>query len=306
MKKEIIKSPGGLWYSQWTPEVQSPLNRVAIVCLGGSGEFGSYAATDMIAEVSRVTEKNGFAQDAANGEELPFIVISPLATKGSKIADHRLIAAEISNVVKALDVDYRFLGGLSYGGETTAGFLFQAKNGTEITQKLASSYRNADVFDGFFMLAGQVPSTPDVCAFPDKYIFLAHAIGDTLISVAQSFTIMRLANSCPERTQKVASNYYQRWTSPVSYWPQEIPADAVNRFIAIPGGSHDTSWNETYNWRAPAGTAGYEFRKWIEKICIPKQDIPGVLIRRTTQGSQGTEVIQVIGKFEDGQEVILK
>lgn len=298
MKKSIIKSPGGLWYQQNDPVIESPLNRVAVVCIGGSGEFGSYAAADMEAEVSRVVEKNGFAQDAKNGEELPFIVISPLAT-GTTQADHTLIAREIGNIVEALDVDYRFLGGLSQGGQTAAGFFFQAKTGTELTKSLPSSYLKAHLFDGFFMFAGQAPMPTDPCAFPDRYVFMVHATGDTAIKVDNSFTMMRLINSCEVRKNKVFSNYYQRWTSPVSYWPQEMPSDAINKLFVIPGGSHSTSWNEAYNWRGPVGTAGYEFRKWIETISVPKEvkDIPGKLLLR---GSQ------VIGVFENGQEVILK
>ena len=305
-KKSIIKSPGGLWYERWDPTVKSPLNRVVIVCIGGFGEWGSYTAADMNAEVSRVAERNGFAQDAAAGEELPFIVIAPLATgkknaDGNMQADHTLITKEIGNIVKSIDADYRFIGGLSQGGQTTAGFLFQAKNGTELKNNAASSFVNADVFDGFFMFAGQAPVPTDPCAFPQRYIFMVHATGDASISVDNSFTMMRLANSCGAREHKVYSNYYQKWTKPVSYIPQLMPIDAINKLIVIPGGGHSTSWNEAYNWSGPVGSAGYEFRKWIEYIAQPKEqetkDIPGVLILR---GSQ------VIGKFENGQEVILK
>src|SRR5687767_7855200 len=138
MKKQILKSPGGLWYQRNDPTIVHPLNRTVIVCIQGSSDWGYYNATDMNAEVSRVVEKSGFAQDAANGEELPFIIISPLATKGEDIADHRLIADEIGNIVEVMDVDYRLIGGLSYGGQTTSGFLFQSKNNTEIQQKQSS------------------------------------------------------------------------------------------------------------------------------------------------------------------------
>lgn len=294
MKKSIIKSPGGLWYERWDPVVESPLNRVLICCIQGSSEFGSYSSTDMNAEVSRIVEKSGFAQDAAAGEELPFIHISPLATKGPSIADHSLIAREIGNIAKSVDVDYRFVGGLSLGGQTTAGLLFQAKNSTEITQKLPSSYVNADVFDGFFMLAGQQPTPTNPCAFPGKYIFMAHAIGDTAIKLEQSFTMMRLLNACPDRKDKIQSNYAQKWGNSGGYYvPIAIDVDAINRLWVIPGGGHSTSWTETYNWRGPIGTAGYEFREWIETICIPKQqiDIPGKAVLRNG-------VVTII--FEDG------
>lgn len=304
MKKEILKSPGGLWYAKWTPTVSDPLNKVAIICIGGSGEWGSYTAADMSAEVSRVTERNGFAQDAAAGENLPFIIIAPLATgkknsQGQMQADHTLIASEIGNIAKALNVDYRFVGGLSQGGQTTAGLLYQAKTGAELDNKKPSSFLNADVFDGFFMLAGQAPMPTDPCAFPKKYVFMAHAVGDQQISIAQSFTMMRQLNSCDERTDKIFANATQKWTNPVTYLPCEIPSDAVNRFIVIPGGGHSTSWNDTYNWSAKSGTAGFEFRQWVETICIPKlsMDIPGTIILRGNQ---------VIGIFENGQEVILK
>jgi hypothetical protein len=281
MKKEIIKSPAGLWYCHHSPVISDPLNQVAIVCIGGSGEWGSYTATDMEAEVSRVVEKNGFAQDAANGEELPFHVISPLAigkknASGTMQADHALIASEIANIVKEINVNYRFLGGLSQGGQTSAGFFFQSKTGTELNQKLDSSFKNADVFDGFFMLAGQIPSTPTACAFPKKNVFMAHAIGDTSIGIAQSFTMMKVANDCPDRVDKVYSNYQQKWGSTGAYYvPIEVPINAINKLWVIPGGNHSTSWTETYNWKAPSGTAGYEFRKWVETIALPKAEVQG-------------------------------
>jgi hypothetical protein len=295
MKKTIIKSPGGLWYSHWIPTAQHPLNRTAIVCIGGSAEYGSYGAADMEMEVSRITEKNGFAQDAANGEELPFQIISPLATKGKDIADHRLIATEIGNVVEALDLDYRILGGLSYGGQTTSGFIFQSKNGTEITQKLVSSFRKAELFNGFFMLAPKISWTPEDCLFTDKRVFMAHAMADLSIPLHNSFDIMDRLNACPGRLEKVYSNYARKYRNGETvYDPIEVPANAVNRLVVIPGGNHGTAWIETYKWTAPAGTPGYEFRKWVEGIAIPKSiDVPGKLVLRDGK---------VLGIFEDGTQ----
>lgn len=282
MKKEIIKSTGGLWYERWDPTVKDPLNRLAICCIQGSGEFVNLSPDKITPDiVSNMVERNGFAQDAANGEELPFIIISPLAT-GTKQADHTLIAKEIGNVAKSLDVDYRLIGGLSQGGQTTAGLLFQAKTGNELTNKLPSSYLNADVFDGFFMFAGQAPMPTDPCAFPFKYVFMVHATGDTAIKVDNSFTMMRLLNECSKRPDKdkIVSNYYQKWTSPVSYLPKTVDGDPINKLFIIPGGGHSTSWTEAYNWKGPVGTAGYEFRRWIERIAVPKEstEILGKLI----------------------------
>lgn len=295
MKKNILKSAGGLWYSHWTPEVSHQLNRTLIVCLGGSSEYGSYSAADMTLEVSRITEKNGFAQDAANKEELPFQIIAPLATKGPSIADHKLIAAEIGNIAKSVDVDYRFLGGLSYGAQTTSGFLFQSRNGTELSKNLPSSFKNAEVFDGFFMLAGQPQSDPDECSFPDKRIFIAHAIGDTSIVVGNSFEIMEMVNNCTARTEKVFANYQRKgFGAEAIYSAIQVPGEAKNFMFIIPDGSHGTAWNETYNWNAPEGKAGYAFRKWVESIAVPKAlEIPGRIVLRTDG---------VFVKFDDGTE----
>lgn len=295
MKTIVKKSIGGLWYAESEPEIISPLNRVVVVCIQGSGEFGSYSAPDMTAEVLNMVKRNGFYQDVANGEELPFHIISPLATKGKDIADHRLIASEIASIVMVMDVDYRFIGGLSFGGETTAGFLFQAQTGTQISQKTGSPYKHAEVFDGFFMLAGQAPLPTNPCAFPTKPVFMVHASGDNAIKPEQSFTMMRLLNECPERKDKIVSNYYQKWTSPVSYLPKTIEGDPINKLWIIPGGGHSTSWTEAYNWRGPVGTAGYEFRRWIERIAIPKKsvDIPGRLVLRDGRP---------FAIFEDGSE----
>lgn len=305
MKEEIIKSPGGLWYSHWIPTVEDALNRALVVCIGGSGEWSMYTNPDMKAEVIAVTRKNGFAQDAAAGEELPFHVISPLAigklnAQKQIQADHSLIASEIGTIAKALDVDYRFIGGLSQGGQFAAEMLFQGKNGTELQKNIPSSYLNADVFDGFFMFAGQAPMPTDPCAFPDKYVFMVHATGDGSIKVENSFTMMRLLNSCESRIEKIQSTYYQKWTSPVSYLPQSLVGDPINRLFIIPGGGHSTSWTEAYNWRGPVGTAGYEFRRWIERIAVPKEqevkDIHGKLVLRNGVA---------VGLFEDGTERIL-
>lgn len=299
MKKSIIKSPGGLWYQRNDPTIVHPLNRTVIVCIGGSSEWGSYTAADMNLEVSRIVEKNGFAQDAAHGEELPFIIISPLATKGKDIADHRLIASEIGNIVEAIDADYRIIGGLSYGGQTTSGFLFQSKNNTEITQKMASSFRKAELFDGFFMLAARIQWSPEECVFPEKRVFMAHAMADLSIPLNDSFEIMERLNACPARTEKVYANYVRKWRDgATAYDPVEIPPTAINKLIVIPGAApaygHFTAWVETYKWTAPPGTPGYEFRKWVEGIAIPKdRDIPGRLILREGK---------VLGIFEDGTQ----
>lgn len=143
------------------------------------------------------------------------------------------------------------------------------------------------------MFAGQAPMPTDPCAFPNKYVFMVHATGDTSIKVDNSFTMMRLLNECADRKDKIASNYYQKWTSPTSYLPQTIEGDPINRFFVIPGGGHSTSWTEAYNWKGPEGTAGYEFRRWIERIAVPKAqvDVPGKIVLRDSN---------VMAIFDDG------
>jgi pimeloyl-ACP methyl ester carboxylesterase len=267
--RKHVKSSGGLWFAIDTPEVKHELNTTLIACIGGSGEVGSYSAADMPAEIDRVVNRNGFAQDYASGQPLPFVVISPLATKGIDIADHRLIGAELSNVVKLYKQDYAFLAGLSQGAQSVAGFLFQSRNGTEITKSMESSYRNPRIFDGMIMMCGKIPSSPDIDANPDMPILIIHATGDTAVPISNGINIMNKANASLLRTKKVYPSHVQRYINGIKTWqPVEIPAEAVNRMIVIIGGSHSTSWTMGYDWFAKSGP-GFEFRQFVERIAKP-------------------------------------
>jgi len=263
MKKQVLQSTGGLWYSLWEPTIKHELNNTLFACVQGSGEYGSYTAADMYAEVSRVTEKNGFAQDAANGIELPFWVISPMASKGADQADHRLISKELGSVVKLHKKEYAFLSGLSLGGQTAAGFLFQCKNGTELSKGLESSFVNAQVFDGIAIFCGKIPGTPDVCAFPEMPVFIVGCTGDTAVPISNQWNILNKANSCPLRTDKIYANYDKNTLKAIS-----VDDDILNRFMVILGGSHSTSWTMSYDWYAKSGP-GYELNRWVTKIAKP-------------------------------------
>lgn len=272
----VKKSSGGLWYAEYPPAVVDPFwNRVLFVCIGGSGETGSYTAPDMTAEVLRVVEKNGFPQDHAK-DKLPFWVIAPLATKGPSIADHTLIAKEIGSIAQEIDVDVRFISGLSQGGESVSGFLFQSRNSTELSKGSPSQYKNADVFDGFVIMCGKIPSSPDICAFPEKAVFIIHATGDTAVPISNGLNIMNKANSCVNRVEDIFANFKQTWKGSLMTWiSQGFPADVMNRMFIIQGGSHATSWTEGYNWNGVPGSAGNELKLWAEKVARRKvKDIP--------------------------------
>jgi hypothetical protein len=276
MLRDIKKSPGGLWYAQYSPRVENPAFKAVVVCIGGSGEYGSYTASNMYAEVIRIVERNGYPKLIASGTELPFTVIAPLATLGKDIADHRLIAAEIGNVVKSIPHDYAIMIGLSQGGQTVSGFYFQCRTTTEINNGWPSSFKNADMFDGFGVFCGQIPGSNYPCSNPNKSLIVVHAIGDTRVNVNQGVRIMSTANSC--RSDKVKANYtytyglkkvvdgttvkYNDWVS------TPIPDSVHNRLVIIPGGGHSTSWEQGYNWNATSG-AGKEVREWILRICKP-------------------------------------
>jgi len=270
MRREIKKSLGGLWYAIDWPTIPHPLNNVIIACIQGSGEQGDYNASDMIAEVTRIVNKNGFAQDAANGIELPFIVISPLAGIGKDIADHSLIAAELGNVVKLYKKDYAFLMGLSQGGQTTMGFAFQCRNSTEITKQIESSYKNAQVFDGFVCLSGKIPGTPDIDHFPNIPLFVCGATGDNAVPISNQLSIASRANASVLRTDDLYPNYIKKTVNGVVTWvPVDYPAGSLNRMVVIIGGGHGTSWNMAYDWYAKTGP-GLELNQWVTKIAKPK------------------------------------
>lgn len=267
--RKHVKSSGGLWFAIDTPEVKHELNTTLIACVGGSGETGSYSAADMPAEIDRVVNRNGFAQDYAAGQPLPFVVISPLATKGIDIADHRLIGAELSNVVKLYKQDYAFLAGLSQGAQSVAGFLFQSRNGTEITKGLESTYRNPRIFDGMIMMCGKIPGSPDIDANPEMPILIIHATGDTAVPISNGFNIMNKANASVLRTQKVYPTHVKKTINGIStYVPAYIPDGTLNRMVVIIGGSHSTSWTMGYDWFAKSGP-GFELRKFVETIAQP-------------------------------------
>jgi len=270
MKREIKKSPGGLWYAIDWPTIPHPLNGTVVACIQGSGEQGDYAAADMIAETTRIVNKNGFAQDAANGIELPFIVISPLAGIGKDIADHSLIAAELGNVVKLYKKDYAFLMGLSQGGQTAMGFAFQCRNSTEITKAIESSYKNAQVFDGFVCLSGKIPGTPDIDHFPNIPLFVCGATGDTAVPISNQLSIASRANASDLRTYKLCPNFIKKTINGVVTWvPVDYPSGSLNRMVVIIGGGHGTAWNMAYDWYAKSGP-GYELNQWVTKIAKPK------------------------------------
>jgi len=269
MKRSIRKSAGGLYYVLDEPTIIHPLNSTLVACIGGSGE---YVTNFDDASIIRVANKNGFAQDAANGIELPFVVISPIAgkSKDDNAADHGLIMREISNVAKLHKKDYAFLGGLSLGGQTSTGMSLQCRNGTEVSKGQESQYKNPNVWDGFFLISGKIPGTPQPCAMPEVPIIIFGNTGDKSVPIQNAIKTMDSFNSCELRTQKILPNKVRKNVSGVETWPDVvIPDGHLNRLIITLGGGHGTSWNMMYDWKASSGP-GFEFRKWVERIAKPK------------------------------------
>lgn len=270
--RQYFQSPGGLWYAYDPPGIADhPLNTTLVACLGGSGEYGSYTASDMPAEINRVINKNGFAQDIAQGIKLPFAVISPLATKAANenMASHALIMREISNVAKIHKQDYAFLGGLSLGGQTSTGMVLQCRNGTEVAQGKESQYKNPGVWDGFFLISGKVPGTPQPCAMPEVPVIIFGNTGDTAVPIQNQIKTMDVLNSCSMRTEKILPNKVRKNVGGIVTWPDSpIPDDHLNRLIITLGGGHGTSWNLMYDWYAKSGP-GLEFNQWLTRVAKP-------------------------------------
>lgn len=274
--RQYLKSSGGLWYAYDPPGIENhPLNTTLVACIGGSGEYGSYSAPIIQDEIDRVVNKNGFAQDVANGIKLPFAVISPLATKSAtdNMASHSLIMREISNVAKLHKQDYAFLGGLSLGGQTATGMLLQCRNSTEISKEQESQYKNPTIWDGFFLISGKVPGTPQPCAMPEVPVIIFGNTGDTAVPIQNQIRTMDVVNSCSMRTEKVLPNKVRKNVGGIVTWPDvAIPDEHLNRLIITLGGGHGTSWNLMYDWYAKTGP-GFEFNQWLTRVAKSKQDI---------------------------------
>lgn len=268
MKRSILQSSGGLWYVMYEPTIPHPLNTTLVCCIQGAGE---YVLSFDEESIIRCANKNGFSQDAANGIELPFVVITPIAgkAKDDNMAGHGLIMREISNVAKLHKKDYAFIGGLSLGSQTATGILLQCRNGTEISKGLESQYKNPHVWDGYFLISGKIPGTPQPCAMPEVPVIIFGNTGDTAVPVQNQIKTMDVLNSCSMRTEKVLPNRVRKNIGGIVTWPEsEIPTDHLNRLIITVGGGHGTSWHLMYDWYAKTGP-GFEFRQWLERIAVP-------------------------------------
>jgi len=268
MKRTILQSPGGLYYVLDEPSVSHPLNTTLVCCIQGSGE---YVTTFDEYNILRVANKNGFSQDAANGIELPFVVIMPIAgkSKDQNMADHGLIMREISNVAKLHKKDYAFIGGLSLGAQTATGLLLQCRNSTQISKGEESSYKNPYIWDGGFLISGKVPGTPQPCAMPEIPIIIFGNTGDTAVPIHNQIKTMDTFNLCSLRTSKILPNKVRKNIGGVVTWPDVvIPEDHLNRLIITLGGGHGTSWNLMYDWYAKTGP-GFEFHQWLERVAVP-------------------------------------
>jgi hypothetical protein len=266
--RQYLKSSGGLFYALDPPGIVDPLNSTLVACIAGSGEYGNYAAADMAAEIDRVVNRNGFAQDIAAGIKLPFWVLSPLATKAKdeNMADHGLIIREISNVAKLHKKDYAFIGGLSLGAQSATGLLMQCRNSTQISKGEESYYKNPYVWDGFFLISGKIPGTPQPCAMPDVPVIIFGNTGDLAVPIQNQINTMNSLNSCELRANKILPNKVKKSIGGVVTWPDvSIPEDHLNRLIITLGGGHGTSWNLMYDWYAQSGP-GFEFRQWLKRV----------------------------------------
>lgn len=269
--RQYLKSAGGLWYAYDPPGIESPLNTTLVACIGGAGEYGSYSAANMPAEIDRVVNRNGFAQDVANGIKLPFAVISPMATKSAteNMASHGLIMRELGNVAKLHKKDYAFVGGLSLGGQTTTGIMMQCRNGNEVSNGMDSQYKNPDIWDGFFMISGRIPGTPQPCARPDAPVIIFGNTGDNSVAIQNQIKTMDVLNTCSLREEKILPNKVRKNVGGIVTWPDvPIPTDHLNRLIITLGGGHGTSWNLMYDWYAKSGP-GFEFNQWLTRVAKP-------------------------------------
>lgn len=249
----------GLWYAHW----DGPGNALVVV-VQGSGE---YSTTIDGSDLKYFINKNSYAQYAPS-TTYPFDILVAASYKkpGTSFPSQYLIMQYLSALIKSFSPSNVILTGYSYGGQATAGFLFNSKNGNgELL------YKGSEVFDGYIIICGQAPAIPTWSANITKPLFIVHGLSDTAVPPTRSEQIVNGRNGASPK-HRVYANYSSTWIknaegkTVITWAPKTIPDTATSKAIFIPSGGHSTAWQKAYNKDDAIGKQVYDF---ILKIISP-------------------------------------
>lgn len=242
----------------------------------GSGEWGPLDGSS----ISRCWSHEYPKLAKLNMYKFPFDILVLQGTPSNttqKIQDWRMCELGLWNLMDALGWDKAIMAGLSQGGQQSLKYAYKKMNPSGRIIALAVAGAVQPWGSGYEWLTSTQRASADYSTIKEQVvdipIIAVHGDSDTSGNSWYGIrNYLADLNSIPGRVNKA-------------------------QLITILGGNHDSSWTQGFNpINEKYGKLVYEFIQRVGKPEPPK-DIPGMLIRR---GSQ------VIGKFEDGQEVIIK
>jgi predicted alpha/beta-hydrolase family hydrolase len=256
----------GLAYKLWRTNSKN-----VVVIVQGAGEF---SVTTDGSDLDNFIDKNSYAQYAKAGQEFPFNILVLASYKKPGTIGNASQAAIMqygAELVKHLNFEKAVLTGYSYGGQFAAGMLTDSLN----SNQTVSSYKGSDVWDGYVIMCGKAPGSPNFCAHPDKPVLLIHGDSDDAIPIGNSVKIRDYCNKCTDRVSKV-------------------------ELITIPAGEHHHSWTKGYNINDPVGAQALSFIKNILIESVPPVEIPFnsiVLVDQAVIIKFGDKNFRVAGDF---------
>lgn len=263
-----------------------------VVIAQGSGEFAT--SFNVSALPNAAINSVGYAAQAKNGAVFEFDILVAQSYRAPGVNGNPTqlyLMHDLANLIKQFKPDKVLGTGYSFGGQLMAGFYTDSQNGTKPTD-----YIGGDIFDGYIIMAGKAPGSPNWCAHASKPVLIVHGSNDTAVPISNGLNIMNKINGSGCSTYTVFPNYKQTWKGSVmSYVPCSIPDTELSRMYIIIGGSHGSSWNQGYNLKDPVGAEVYKFiKKVCEKPAPPPINCPAEL-----------DTVAWIAKFVVGSDTLI-
>jgi hypothetical protein len=246
---------GVLPYVFW----DSPNTNKMVVIAQGAGEYAKTFNTWDV-PLSTINSADTYATHAKKGVVFPFDILvaasyKPAGKTGNPIQTY--LMANLSELIKTFKPSKVVGTGYSYGGQFMAGMMTDSRNSDG-----KPVYIGGDVFNGFVIIAGKAPGTPNWQIYKSVDRVVVHGTADTAVPFGNGQAIVYRSRDVGfEMPQNYAYVYKPVYAEDgktkigmQGVW-ELTGRDLSNasKFLVLPNAGHGASWQNAYNMNTAVG-----------------------------------------------------
>lgn len=218
---------------------------VLVVIAQGSGEFSTSLTSPNTVTINAASTYATYARAGKVYEFDILVAQSYKAPDSKRMASQTYLMKGLSRLIRSFNPSKVIGTGYSYGGQLMGYFM---------TNPAAI---DAEVFDGYVIIAGNAKVSPDFTIHKDKPRFVVHGSADTAVPIWEGANICYKTNAVGPKHYVYADHYYD-WKA-LKWIPSAMPDSAFSKFTVINGGGHSIAWQKAYNVEDAIGKQVFEF-----------------------------------------------